>query len=416
MEKLLNNIRQIRSDLDELENYFIGRQMAADLLRAAFDFDKESNTYVLLDDTDPDIVMDLIEEQAARKEETLPTKKEGSITKRKDGLWHGKYYAEGIRKNVYARTKKELIAKMNKAVSERDRAEKSQIATKKTTLNKWVQTWLETKKERKQSTIDDYRYNLQLKVSQNSIGKKAIGNITSLDIERFLQGITHKATRAKTYRHLRSCFEYARKHKVISENPFDTVEAVPLPKANHYNPTQADVDKLLNYMKDQNYQMYLFGKFISLTGLRKGEALALEWKDITDYIVINKAYESHSQKTQTPKTPSSFRRVPLFPEAKAVLSEVSKKGSLVFAAIYKNAITHRWRVYTKHLGLDGLTIHSLRHFFATQCYEAGVSNKVVQAWLGHSNYAMTDFYTYINTLHESEQIDKVAQYRAKDKK
>ena len=63
------------------------------------------------------------------------------------------------------------------------------------------------------------------------------------------------------------------------------------------------------------------------------------------------------------------------------------------------------------LGIEGISIHSLRHTFATRCAEAGVPPKVVQQWLGHSTLEMTmNVYTHVNRDFEREMTNKVDLY------
>ena len=54
--------------------------------------------------------------------------------------------------------------------------------------------------------------------------------------------------------------------------------------------------------------------------------------------------------------------------------------------------------------IENFTMHSLRHTFATKCFELGIEPKIVQEILGHSNISMTmNIYT-----HPSEAIKKAA--------
>ncbi len=61
----------------------------------------------------------------------------------------------------------------------------------------------------------------------------------------------------------------------------------------------------------------------------------------------------------------------------------------------------------RELGLDGVTVHTLRHTFATRCSEAGIPPKMVQKWLGHSTVEMTlNVYTQVNADFEREMTAK----------
>lgn len=58
----------------------------------------------------------------------------------------------------------------------------------------------------------------------------------------------------------------------------------------------------------------------------------------------------------------------------------------------------------KHAGIDKpLTIHQLRHTFATRALKAGVAISVVSKWMGHANISTT-YNTYIHAL-ESERAE-----------
>jgi integrase/recombinase XerD len=46
-------------------------------------------------------------------------------------------------------------------------------------------------------------------------------------------------------------------------------------------------------------------------------------------------------------------------------------------------------------------VHTLRHSWATHLLEAGVSVRMIQQWLGHTNLATTSRYTHLT--HSAEQ-------------
>ena len=51
--------------------------------------------------------------------------------------------------------------------------------------------------------------------------------------------------------------------------------------------------------------------------------------------------------------------------------------------------------------------HTMRHMFATRCFEQGVPAKVVQSFLGHSTLEMTMMYTHVTKDTETEEIQKL---------
>lgn len=274
----------------------------------------------------------------------------------------------------------------------------------------WFKIFRESKV--KISTKDDYQSNLINKVKNDPIGKMHLQKITALDIELFLQRITAPSAQARTYRQLKTCLKAAYNHKMIRENPMLVVEKISEPKSKKVWPSKDDFEKLFNYTKEQNYDMYLFIKFLSLTGLRKGEALALKWEDIkNDEIYVNKAYELHAKKIKTPKTDGSIRKVPILPEAKKILDELDKDGGNIFSKLYKDAVSHRLNIYNKRLGTN-ITLHTFRHYFTTECQEAGVSLKTINEWTGHRSSKVTiGSYTHTNPDFETKELEKLSKYR-----
>jgi len=242
-----------------------------------------------------------------------------------------------------------------------------------------------------------------------------VSRINAIDIERFIKTIEAPAARARTFRQLKSCFLSLEKNRIIKDNPFDLIKNIQEPKGKTYAPTKEELVSFFTYLQNAYYEIYLICKFISLTGLRKGEALALTWKDIkNDCIVIDKAYEGKAKKVQTTKTKTSNRTIPLFKELEPILSEIKllSKGDEIFSFIHKSSLDLRFRHHRDKFGLNNLTIHSLRHYFATECLEAGIDRKVVQVWLGHSNYKTTsDIYSHVNGNFEKTQIELLAKYR-----
>jgi integrase len=67
------------------------------------------------------------------------------------------------------------------------------------------------------------------------------------------------------------------------------------------------------------------------------------------------------------------------------------------APIRRTAFSERvWRRAVKRAGLNGVTFHALRHFYASLLIRHGESVKTVQARLGHASAAETlDTYSHL---------------------
>ena len=67
------------------------------------------------------------------------------------------------------------------------------------------------------------------------------------------------------------------------------------------------------------------------------------------------------------------------------------------------------RIYEK-AGIEGATMHTLRHAYATRCFEAEVDIKAISEQLGHAN-VKTTYNIYIHLLEDTKekQIDKLGE-------
>lgn len=169
---------------------------------------------------------------------------------------------------------------------------------------------------------------------------------------------------------------------------------------------------------------------ILYSGLRPGEAAALQWKDIDfdkNEIHVYKAVESGTNTIKTPKTVAGIRDIPMRKELRRVLwQEHGEPFSLLFPTRKgtirgPSGIWKLWSSFAKELDLhmgaeeqDGkivhhaiapdLTLYCLRHTFCTDLQRAGVAINIAKELMGHSSIAVTaDIYTHRNLsiLHQN---------------
>ena len=73
----------------------------------------------------------------------------------------------------------------------------------------------------------------------------------------------------------------------------------------------------------------------------------------------------------------------------------------------RSRIDFRLKRICKDIGIQPLTIHSLRHTFATRCIENGMKPKTLQMILGHSSLAITmDLYVHVTDNELLNEIDR----------
>lgn len=408
-------VEECQKKLDEVLAFFKGHMRIEPP-----SFDDKTKSYLCQDGIDPDFLIDsILNGEMGATEGGALDMKEGSLTKRSDGRWMGRYYENGIQRCVYARTKEECEKKVKEAIKQRDLMEKASVTTKRFKLIDWAREWFDGKKVRlRPSSIANIDYTFIRPIERHPIGQKEVGKLTALDVDKFLNSISTKPARARCFVNLNECLEKLYKTHVLRENPCAFVDRPKRPKAKaKLVPETDDLDAFFAWLDQRNKEVSLFSRFVANTGLRMGEALALEWRDIDEEhqrMHIDKAYDQTTSKVSTVKTMSSIRDVPLIPGAWRVIQTLDRKEKTLFHFIGARAISGRFRKFALEYGLVGLNLHGLRHYFATVCHEAGIDKKIVQMWLGHSKYDVTvNTYTHIRRKFEELEIRKMTEFTRK---
>ena len=147
-------------------------------------------------------------------------------------------------------------------------------------------------------------------------------------------------------------------------------------------------------------------EFIALSGLRIGEVLALEDKDVTDkYIKVTKTFDSQDKTVDTPKTADSIRNVDIQPELAAVVSRIRKASKTnkvkngtrsprfiigpLGAPLSYYKFNRTFKELTKEVTGKELTTHALRHTHVSLLAESGVPLETITRRLGHSDSKIT---------------------------
>lgn len=359
----------------------------------------------------------------------MPTLKEGSITKRKDGRWMGQYYDNGTKKAVYAPDKLGIIIKVNDCIRIRDQnaeADRRGVA-KKITLSEFIDVWFESwkvatsrSKPLSARTIGFVESTVIKYVRDHKLAKKPISKVTADELDTILNDIPTKYLQGRTYGYLRLVFDKAIQKDILTKNTFDRIDKRAVPTAK--KKTMPDIATWLEFMdwlKVESIDIYYLAKFLASTGLRIGEALALTWSDIDKATMRISVSKSFSIATHTlvnhPKTEAGIRRVPIFQDALEVLEDVPKEKKLheVFWFLSKWVCAKQFTRFVKRFGKFELTVHGLRHFFASLCRLNGIDKKTYSRWMGHENVTMTDDYTHEISEFEQQQIAKMAKLSLK---
>lgn len=270
------------------------------------------------------------------------------------------------------------------------------------------------------------RYKRYMEQLNEYFPKSFIKEITTNDVEEILLDMVSKDYSSKTIKDFLSVakmiFKYAHKKKYIDEDVTFYISP-PLGKA-PVTREPLDESNSINLSKALDCTFGLLAFFYMCTGLRKSEALALQWKDIDFDNKLIKVYKKVYYVSNTPyikestKTKAGTRNVILLDVlAEQLLPLKAKPDDYVFnkdgKLLDKSYYTRQWDKFKQESKID-ITAHPLRHTYSTMVFEAGVSEKDAQSLMGHSSIVVThNIYTHIRAKRMQDTAEKLNSYMKK---
>lgn len=171
--------------------------------------------------------------------------------------------------------------------------------------------------------------------------------------------------------------------------------------------TKKDLDILLERMKNGNWdnKYYIITLIASKCGLRVGEIVGLTWNDIdfkNKTININKQWKFNSDGEYTfgkPKSTNSYRIVPMTAYVSKALLEYKKNSPVgldnrVIDLATTDSAKKNIHRYFKKCGYN-ITIHELRHTYATTLVAAGLDFKTIARLMGHDVEQTLKTYSHV---------------------
>ena len=181
--------------------------------------------------------------------------------------------------------------------------------------------------------------------------------------------------------------------------------------------SELDVRHFLKVAKDSpHYPLFHTALY---TGMRRGELLALRWRDIgVQEIHVNQSLHQlrdGSYIFTKPKSAKSRRTIDLSPSSILTLAEHRerqegirtvigiplKQEDLVFSTperkpLRPNTVSRAWTMLAARAGLRAIRLHDARHTHASIMLKQGVHPKIVQERLGHGSIQVTlDTYSHV---------------------
>ena len=280
-------------------------------------------------------------------------------------------------------------------------------------------------------------YDAPYKRATDRMGDVPAAEINSADIAQHLADMAAQGYGERTLKAQRTVYSLvykfaAQKREYADEIHYNPAAMAQLPhKRKRPAKRQApDEDAIVSIVLGVNAPFGLFPYLLLCTGLRRGEALGLQWKDVDfrrNSISVNRGvtYRKGGVEVGDLKTEGSCRSVPLMPMLRVVLEAAKPKSSdskeeYIFHGedaskpMCEATYRRRWHNWCRSNGFayqieDGrtkkrglthykweytLTAHVLRHGYASLSKWGGLDTSVIKDLLGHENLRTTERYIH----------------------
>ena len=370
-------------------------------------------------------------------------------TQREDGRYRVKVYigsTDGKKqyKYAYGRTQKEADIKADELkVSLRKGID---ISASNDAFKTWAEYWLTSK--RYEVSADRYS-TLQSRSALwiDALGTTQINQIKPFELQTILFTIsaknpyTNAPMAKKTIRGyvqvINAIFEFAVENRIIEFNPAAKLKMPQTtPIANQRRAlTSVERQRVMEF----EHRAKPSAMLMMLSGLRRGEATALQWNDIdfvNNKISVTKSYNFKLKDFKSPKNGKA--RVVSVPQILIdYLKSLPKISPFVLTNVKGGMMTEdSWkRLYQSYMtdmnleyGFNGMapnkyspvkvpmmintfTAHELRHTFCTIMFEAGIDALTAKEQLGHSDIKTTlSIYTHLSAQHKELQVNKLDDF------
>jgi integrase len=333
-------------------------------------------------------------------------------------------------KTVTAKSKREAEKKLSEFVQECE--QKYSLEGSTMTLEEFSKKWIEeyAKPNLSPVTVEGYERELKNRINP-ALGKIVLTELKPMHIIHFYnelltaprldgkEGVLSGRARNNIHRILSSMLTNAVYWQLIPENPIKRVRP---PKQERHVArfyTEQETVKMLSCLENEEMK-YKVAVYIAIfTGMRRGEILGLEWRDI-DFEKREIHLERTSVYTETngvieKDTKTHVARTVSIPEElcellkryrKHWLEQKFKLGSLWKETdrlmiqwdgkpMFPATLSHWFKKFLKKNGLPEITFHELRHTSATLLINLGIDVATVAKRLGHAQNSTTlNFYTH----------------------
>ena len=297
----------------------------------------------------------------------------------------------------------------------------------RTTLNEWYESWINDIKKPvvKIGTYQSYKDLYEARI-RDTLGYMPLKEIKPIHVQQLINNEAKKhksSTVMQTLICLKQMFESAVDNGMIEQTPITKTVKVKSGENNERRVLTADEQvRLTQYIQENGFTHDKIVLFILETGLRFGELLGLKWSDI-DFkgrmIHVNRSMcwvsEYKAYVEVTPKTKAGARDIPMTDRAYEILKSITvSRIDHIFFTPKRNGkfdINSSLNWLCKRVGIEKISVHGLRHSFATRCIECGMRPKTLQKIMGHSSLSVTmDLYVHVTEDTMIEEMKKLIEW------
>jgi integrase len=299
------------------------------------------------------------------------------------------------------------------------------------TAEDWLRDWLKNKKATKsESTFLKYENTIeQFLASLGQRAKVSITQITPRDILRFLDAQIadgkHPNTCNFMVKHLRMPFNVARRQGLITYNPTEPVEMLPVDGEPSRQPFTVEQVKAILKAAEGDWRGAIMVALY--TGARLQDVADMRWESVdlqNKWIAFRAGKTKQRLKLPMHETlhefllelpaPDSGKEF-LFPSLAGKRTGGITGLSMAFKRIMERARVRgevvRERTGEKGRSVNSLSFHSFRHTLTSIMANAGVPVEVRQKFTGHASAAMNQHYTHHEIATLRAAVEKLPELR-----
>ena len=344
------------------------------------------------------------------------------MNQRADGRWIKAVTINGQRKYFYSTAKTEKQAE--KDIANQMLEYDAKLHREKHNFKDLAEQMLEIREKTvSTSTLECYRYSLK---HLERFYDTDMEDITPSMLQSLLNEMATKKYTQSAISKTKIIFGLVLDFAVLKGlNINNFIRSIKVPRVGKSKITAPD-DAVITKIKNSTGVEYSeFAQMLLYTGMRRGEIVALQRKDIDlEKGVINvwrsvEYLANQPNVKDMPKTINSVRSIPILNDLLPVAKKLCKgltANDFIFGKekpLTATMVNKRWKKYVEQIGCPDLNMHQLRHAYAKILYRAGIDVKTAQGLLGHADITTTmNIYTDFSEDVVTRSMDKVNEFMA----